>query len=136
MASKNAVSLIGRLGKDPEFYEGNGTQSARLAVATTEKWKDKTSGEWKEKTEWHQVVVFGTQAIYASKHLTKGSMVAIEGSLRTDKYVDANGVEKFATKVIGRDLQGLDRKQSGQSEPQAPKPENKAQNPMDDDIPF
>ena len=136
MASKNAVSLIGNLGKDPDFKDNGNTQSARLAVATAEKWKDKNTGDWKDHTEWHQVVVFGTQAIYASKYLSKGSMVAVEGALRTEKYTDSNGIEKWTTKIICRDLQGLDKKPATQSPKEPKQSYNQNQNNMDDDIPF
>lgn len=136
MASKNAVSIIGSLGRDPEFKDNGNTQSARLAVATSEKWKDKATGEWKENTEWHSVVVFGPQAIYASKYLSKGSLVSVDGSLKTSKYVDTSGVERYTTQIMGRDLQGLDKKPSTQS-PQEPKQSyNQHQNNADDDIPF
>lgn len=135
MASKNAVSLIGTLGKDPDFKDAGSTQSARLSVATSEKWKDKATGEWKENTEWHSVVVFGVQATYASKYLSKGSLVAIEGSLKTSKYTDANGVDKYSTQIICRDLQGLDKKPKQEEKPQY-NPQEIKESYTDDDIPF
>lgn len=140
MASKNAVSLIGNLGKDPEFNESGNTQSARLSVATVEKWKDKVSGEWKEITEWHKVVAFGSQAIYASKYLHKGSMVAIDGHLKTSKYSDSNGIEKYSTQIIARELQGLDKKpdtqQSSQQDTNKYSNKPKQQHDQYNDIPF
>lgn len=135
MPSKNAVSLIGYLGKDPEFSDNNSVQSARLTLATSEKWKDKNSGEWKEKTEWHNISIFGNQAVYASKYLSKGSLVAIEGSLKTDKYTDKNGIERYATKILAREIQGLD-KNPASTQKSEPAPQNQQYNASDDDIPF
>jgi single-strand DNA-binding protein len=103
--SVNKVILIGNLGKDPECRTmQNGNKVANLSLATSESWKDKGTGERKEKTEWHRVVVFGNLAEIAEKYLSKGSKVYVCGSLQTRKWSDSNGVEKYATEVV---LQGF-----------------------------
>jgi len=103
--SLNKVLLIGRLGNDPEIKQTqNGKNIARLSIATSDSWKDKTTGEKKEKTEWHKVVVFNEGLVNViQKYLKKGAQVYIEGQLNTNKYTDANGEEKFSTQII---LQG------------------------------
>lgn len=110
MASRgiNKVILVGNLGNDPDMkYANNGSAIARLSVATSEQWNDKTTGDKQERTEWHRVVFFGRLAEIAGEYLRKGSQVYIEGSLRTDKYTDANGVEKYSTDIVGREMQML-----------------------------
>jgi single-strand DNA-binding protein len=100
MASLNKVQLIGHLGRDPEIrYMPSGDAVASIAVATTDKWRDKQSGEQKEATEWHRVSAFGKLAEIMGEYLKKGSQVYIEGSLRTRKYTDKDGVEKYATDI-------------------------------------
>ena len=103
--SLNKVLLIGRLGNDPEIKQmTNGKNVARLSVATSETWKDKNSGERKEKTEWHRVVIFNEGLVgVVQQYLKKGSQVYIEGQIQTTKYTDNNGQEKYSTQVI---LQG------------------------------
>ncbi len=103
--SLNKVLLIGRLGNDPEIKQmQNGKSVARLSVATSESWKDKNSGERKEKTEWHRVVIFNEGLVsVVQKYLKKGAQVYIEGQLNTNKYTDSNGQEKYSTQVV---LQG------------------------------
>lgn len=100
--SVNKVILIGNLGKDPEIRTLNsGDRVANLRIATSEQWRDKASGERKEKTEWHQVVVFNENIVkVAENYLKKGSTVYIEGSLQTRKYTDAQGVEKYSTEIV------------------------------------
>lgn len=100
--SLNKVILIGSLGRDPEVKRmSNGNAVCNLSVATSESWKDKQSGERKEKTEWHRVVIFNDGlAGVAEKYLKKGSKVYIEGALQTRKYTDKDGVEKFSTEVV------------------------------------
>lgn len=104
MASRgvNKVLLIGFLGQDPEIrYMPGGSAVATLSMATSESWRDKQSGELKEKTEWHRVVVFGKPAEIAGEYLRKGSQVYIEGQLRTHKWFDEkNGVDRFSTEVV------------------------------------
>ena len=103
--SLNKVLLIGRLGNDPEIKQmQNGKSVARLSVATSESWKDKSSGERKEKTEWHRVVIFNEGLVgVVQKYLKKGAQVYIEGQLNTNKYTDSNGQEKYSTQIV---LQG------------------------------
>jgi len=100
--SVNKVILIGNLGKDPEIRTLNsGDRVCNLRIATSESWRDKTSGERKEKTEWHQVVIFNENIVkVAENYLKKGSTVYIEGSLTTRKYTDQQGVEKYTTEVV------------------------------------
>ncbi|QCI16768.1 single-stranded DNA-binding protein [Buchnera aphidicola (Aphis craccivora)] len=103
MASRgvNKVILIGHLGQDPEVrYMPNGNAVVNMTLATSENWKDKNTGETKEKTEWHRVVLFGKLAEIAGEYLRKGSQVYIEGSLQTRKWQDQNGLERYTTEVI------------------------------------
>ena len=156
MASLNKVQIIGNLGRDPDVrYLQNGDAVASLAVATTDKWTDKQSGEKREQTEWHRVSFFGKLGEICGKYLHKGSSVYIEGSLHTRKYTDKDGVEKFATEIKGASLQmlgGREQAQTGGQEPrqqaprqaaapaqrQAPAPQRGGSGfeDMDDDIPF
>ncbi|MBG6246688.1 ssDNA-binding protein (plasmid) [Candidatus Symbiopectobacterium sp. 'North America'] len=161
MASRgvNKVILVGNLGQDPEIrYMPNGGAVANLTLATSESWRDKQTGETKEKTEWHRVVLFGKLAEVAGEYLRKGSQVYIEGSLQTRKWTDQAGVEKYTTEVIvniGGTMQMLGGRQqnagnnSGWGQPQQPQsgnqeaagqPNSQANNtpPVDfeDDIPF
>src|SRR3954465_3386223 len=100
--SVNKVILIGNLGKDPEIRAmGSGDRMAQLSVATSEQWRDKGSGERKEKTEWHRVVIFNDNLVkVAESYLRKGSKVYVEGSLQTRKWTDQNGQEKYSTEVV------------------------------------
>ena len=114
----NKVQLIGNLGRDPEVRTmQNGNIVCNLNVATSEKWKDKSSGEQNEKTEWHRVVLFGPLADVAGKYLFKGSKVYLEGQLQTRKWTDQSGVEKYSTEVVCQGFGGklimLDSKDSG-----------------------
>ena len=159
--SVNKVILIGNLGKDPEIRTmQNGGKVANLSLATSESWKDKSTGERKEKTEWHRVVIFGNLADIAERYLKKGSKVYVSGSLQTRKWTDQSGTEKYTTEVVlqgyGGELTMLDGKggggggggmgddagggwDSGDSAP-APRSGGGAKRParddMDDDIPF
>jgi len=103
--SLNKVLLIGRIGNDPENKQmQNGKSVARLSVATSESWKDKSTGERKEKTEWHRVVIFNEGLVsVVQKYLKKGAQVYIEGQLNTNKYTDSSGQEKYSTQIV---LQG------------------------------
>jgi single-strand DNA-binding protein len=104
----NKVILVGNLGNDPEVrYTGSGTAIATLSVATSESWTDKQSGERQERTEWHRVKMFGKLAEIAGEYLKKGRQVYIEGSLRTEKYTDKSGVEKYSTDIVASDMQML-----------------------------
>jgi len=104
----NKVILVGNLGADPETRAmPSGSSVANLRIATSESWRDKTSGEQQERTEWHRVALFGRLAEIASEYLRKGSQVYIEGSLRTRKWQDKQGVERFSTEIVGSELQML-----------------------------
>src|SRR5581483_3167490 len=116
--SVNKVILIGNLGRDPEVRTlQNGGKVANLSLATSESWRDKSSGERKEKTEWHRVVIFGNLADIAEKYLKKGSKVYVSGSLQTRKWTDQSGTEKYTTEVVlqgfGGELTMLDGKGGG-----------------------
>ncbi len=106
--SVNKVILIGNLGKDPEIRTlGSGDRVANLRIATSETWRDKSSGERKEKTEWHQVVIFNENIVkVAENYLRKGSTVYVEGALQTRKYNDAAGVEKYSTEIVLQRFRG------------------------------
>ena len=104
----NKVILVGNLGADPETRAmPSGSSVANLRIATSESWRDKTSGEQQERTEWHRVALFGRLAEIASEYLRKGSQVYIEGSLRTRKWQDKQGQERFTTEIVGNELQML-----------------------------
>ena len=103
MASRgvNKVILVGNLGQDPEVrYMPNGGAVANITLATSESWRDKATGEMKEQTEWHRVVLFGKLAEVASEYLRKGSQVYIEGQLRTRKWTDQSGQDRYTTEVV------------------------------------
>ncbi len=150
MASRgvNKVIIVGNLGQDPEVrYLPNGGAVANITLATSESWRDKQSGETKEKTEWHRVVLFGKLAEVAGEYLRKGSQVYIEGKLTTRKWTDQAGVEKYTTEIhvnVGGTMQMLGGKQEGsqQSKPQKKQqqssqaPSNEPPMDFDDDIPF
>lgn len=119
--SVNKVILVGNLGRDPEIRSTqDGREIANLTVATSESWRDKSSGERREKTEWHRVVIFSDGLVNIAKnYLRKGSKVYVEGSLQTRKWTDQQGVEKFSTEVVlqgfGATLTMLDGKGAGES---------------------
>lgn len=156
MASRgvNKVIIVGRLGQDPEVrYAPSGAAFANLSVATSEQWRDKQTGEQKELTEWHRVVISGKLAEIAGEYLRKGSEVYLEGKLRTRKWTDQSGTEKYTTEIqvgINGTMQMLGGKQSGgeqaptsrnNGQPQRQAAQQQSQHsepPMDfdDDIPF
>ena len=104
----NKVILVGNLGKDPEIrYMSNGGAVANITLATSEAWKDKQSGEQQERTEWHNIVFFNRLAEIVGEFLKKGSQVYVEGALRTRKYTDKNGIERYATEVVANEMQIL-----------------------------
>lgn len=133
----NKAIIVGNLGADPEVrYTAGGTAICSLSVATSEQWTDKQSGEKQERTEWHRVKLFGRLAEIAGEYLKKGRTVYIEGSLRTDKYTDKQGVERYSTDIVASEMQmigGVDGKTERQDKPrqqrQAP-----AQAPASDDF--
>lgn len=163
----NKVIIVGTLGNDPEVrYSASGSAIANLSVATSEQWKDKQTGEKKEQTEWHRVVIFGKLAEFAAEYLRKGSQVYIEGQLRTRKWTDSNGVDRYTTEIVIPQMGGVmqmlggkrddsgqqqPRQQSGQQpqggwgtnpqqqqQPKQQSPQGGNEPPMDfdDDIPF
>ncbi|EDW0104234.1 single-stranded DNA-binding protein [Salmonella enterica subsp. salamae serovar 6,7:z:1,5] len=162
MASKgvNKVILVGNLGQDPEVrYMPNGGAVVNLSLATSDTWTDKQTGDKKERTEWHRVVLYGKLAEIASEYLRKGSQVYIEGALRTRKWTDQSGVEKYTTEVVvsqsgtmqmlgGRNSAGSGLQQGSWGQPQQPAapshsgtppqqhPANEPPMDFDDDIPF
>ncbi|MDD0839343.1 single-stranded DNA-binding protein [Curvibacter sp. HBC61] len=112
MASVNKVIIVGNLGRDPEIRTfPSGDQVANVTIATTDKWKDKQSGEMKEATEWHRVVFNGRLAEIVGQYLRKGSQVYVEGSLRTRKWTDQSGVEKYSTEIRADQMQMLGSRQ-------------------------
>lgn len=116
MASKNRVNLLGNLGRDPEHrLLANGTPVTTVSLATSEVWRDKQSGERQERTEWHRVIFFGELAKIAAEYLVKGSSIDIEGRLRTRKWTDKDGVERYATEIVAQELVmlGGKRKEGG-----------------------
>jgi len=147
MSSTNKAILLGRLGKDPEVRSTQaGTKCANFSVATSEKWKDKNTGEAKEKTEWHNVVVWGALASVCENYLKKGSQVYIEGKLQTRKWQDRDGQDKYTTEVVikgfGSNLVMCGGKNEGNGGGnQAPHPASSgasapSQADLDDEIPF
>lgn len=109
MVGINKATILGRLGNDPEMRTmPNGEPVAHLSVATSETWTDKTTGERKEATEWHRIVFYRRQAEVAGQYLHKGSLVYIEGKIKTRKWQDQNGQERYITEIIGDSLQMLD----------------------------
>jgi len=104
----NKVIIIGSLGRDPELRQtAGGSAVANLNIATTEAWKDKQTGEKKETTEWHRVVLFGKTAEIAGEYLKKGRTVYIEGRLQTRKWQDKDGADRYSTEIVGSDMQML-----------------------------
>lgn len=154
MASVNKVILVGNLGADPETrYMPNGDAVCNIRLATTESWKDKQSGEKKEITEWHRVVFYRKLAEIAGQYLKKGSQVYLEGRIRTRKWTDKEGQERYTTEIEANEMQMLGRREgmgdSGPREssgpsgsrPAAAKPAGNAPsgggfNDFEDDIPF
>ena len=139
MASVNKVILLGNLGRDPEvrFTQG-GTPVANFTMATTDRWSD-PSGEKKEKTEWHRIVVWGKQAEIAGEYLKKGRPVFIEGSLQTREWTDRDGNKRYTTEVRAQRLQLLGRPDDRGASGGAPPPEEAPDAPggfAEDDIPF
>lgn len=117
MATKGLckVILIGNLGQDPEVrYMPQGGAVANLSIATSESWRDKTTGEMKEQTEWHRVVIYQRLAEIAGEYLRKGSKVYIEGKLKTRKWTDKEGIERYTTEVVANELQLLDGRADNQ----------------------
>ena len=131
----NEAKIIGHLGRDPESKTlPGGDTVTNFSIATTEKWKDKNTGEAKEATEWHRISMFGKLADIAAKYLKKGSLVYVSGKLVTRKYTDANGVEKYSTEIKADTMKMLGGKADALPA-EAPAPATRPA-AMDDDIPF
>jgi single-strand DNA-binding protein len=106
MASVNKVILLGNLGRDPEMrYTTDGSAVCNLNIATSDQWRDKSSGEKQERTEWHRIVLFGRTAEIAGEYLKKGRSVYIEGRLQTRKWTDKDGIERYTTEIVGDRMQ-------------------------------
>ena len=149
MAGINKVIIVGNLGNDPEIRTmPNGEQVANITVATSESWTDKNTGEKKTQTEWHRIVIYRKLAEIAAQYLHKGSQVYVEGRLKTRKWQDNNGQDRYTTEIQGDNLQMLggrqdaaqnqppkqqDKQQKAQSKPQQSEPPMDA---FDDNIPF
>ena len=140
----NVAIVLGNVGTDPEVrYTPSGSAVANLSVATSESWKDKQSGETQERTEWHRVVFYNRLAEIVGEYVRKGSKVYINGSIRTRKWQDQNGTERYTTEIIANDMQMLDKK--GEHEEMMPTARTQASVPAEslsvgatseDDIPF
>lgn len=114
MAGVNKVIIVGNLGNDPEVrYSSNGSAIANISVATSDSWKDKTTGERQERTEWHRIVMFNRLGEIAGEYLKKGSKVYIEGKLQTRKWQDAQGQDRYSTEIVGDQMQMLDSRGGG-----------------------
>jgi single-strand DNA-binding protein len=150
MAGINKVILVGRLGKDPEVrYTQDGTAVASFSIATSEEWKDKNTGEKREKTEWHRIVAWRRLGEICGEYLSKGKQVYIEGKLQTRSW-EKDGVTRYTTEIVATDMQFLGSKDSSYSGPPGPRearPQNNNVNsppppgplyegPPEDDIPF
>ena len=140
MASVNKVILVGHLGADPETrFMPNGDAVANIRLATTESWKDKGTGEKKEITEWHRVVFFRKLAEIVGQYLKKGSAVYVEGRIRTRKWQDKEGQDRYTTEIEANEMQmlgGKSREEGQASTTQGPKQHSTSFDDMDDDIPF
>lgn len=144
----NKVILIGNLGRDPEVrYMPSGSAVTNVALATSHSWRDKQSGERQEKTEWHNIVFFNRLAEIAGEYLKKGSKIYVEGSLRTNKWQDKNGQDRYTTEIIANEMQMLDSRggtyspgssSSSATEASGTRKETVAEgiDDFDDDIPF
>jgi single-strand DNA-binding protein len=144
MAGINKVIIVGHLGKDPEVrYTPSGSAVANFSVATSETWKDKTTGEKKERTEWHRIVAWDKLGEICGEYLSKGRQVYVEGRLQTRSYDDKEGVKRYTTEIIATDVQFLGPKDSGGGRPSSsggapPRDTGGGPGPpvADDDIPF
>jgi single-strand DNA-binding protein len=143
MSSVNKVIILGTLGRDPESrFMQSGDKVVNMSIATSEKWTDRKSGERKEKTEWHRVVIFDPNiAEIADKYLKKGSPVYLEGQLQTRKWTDQSGVEKFSTEIVLQRFRGsivlLGKSGGGSTDDYAPAPKaGGGDYDLDDEVPF
>lgn len=135
MASVNRVVIVGNLGRDPETrYTADGAAITNASIATMDRWKDKNTGETKEATEWHRVVFFNRLAEIAGEYLKKGSAVYIEGKLKTRKWTDKSGADKYTTEIVADQMQMLGSRD--RQERAAPQATDQMAPNDDDDIPF
>jgi single-strand DNA-binding protein len=134
----NKVIIVGNLGQDPENrFMPSGSAVTNFTVATNEQWKDKETGEQKKRTEWHKVAMFGKLAEIAAEYLRKGSMVYVEGKLRTRKWQDKDGNDRYTTEIIADEMQMLGgRSQAANDAPKGRPEPAPAPDDFDDDIPF
>ncbi len=132
----NKVILVGNLGNDPEVRAtAGGVRVANISVATSESWMDKNSGQRQERTEWHRVVFFNRLAEIVEQYLTKGSKVYVEGSLRTNKWQDQNGQDRYTTEIVASDMQMLDSRAGGMGDGQPQSTNYQSTAPMDPPAP-
>ena len=142
MAGVNKAIIVGNLGNDPEIrYSANGNAIASISVATSDRWKDKNTGEQQERTEWHRVKLFGRLAELAGEYLKKGSQVYIEGRIQTSKYQDKDGNDRWSTEIVARDMTFLGGRtgagdSQGASPTSSPQRDSAPSGDFDDDIPF
>ncbi len=142
MAGVNKAIIIGRLGRDPELrYTPGGVAVANFSVATSEEWKDKDSGEKRERTEWHRIVAFARLGEICGEYLAKGRQVYIEGRIQTRDWEDQNGVKRYTTEIVASQMQMLGgRDNAGPARPESPPIPEYPGTPVtgtdDDDIPF
>ncbi len=152
----NQAQIIGHLGRDPEIrYLPSGEAVANFSVATTEKWKDKATGELKEATEWHRITTFGRQAEICGEYLRMGSQVFVQGKITTKKYTDKDGIERYSTEIRASDVRFVGGRKDGEGQGHGRAPQQRQAAPqrqqrpsaqqqhqgggfddMDDDIPF
>lgn len=135
----NKVILVGNLGKDPEVrYTANSTAVANVTIATSEQWKDKQSGQTQERTEWHNVVFYNRLAEIVGEYLKKGSQIYVEGSLRTRKWQDKEGNDRYTTEIIASEMQMLGGRGEERQEKTRDEKPSKSENfdELDQDIPF
>ena len=134
----NKVFLIGHLGQDPEVrYTASGSAVANVSLATTESWKDKTTGEKQDKTEWHRVIFFARLAEIVGQYLKKGSQVYVEGRLQTRKWQDKNGQDKYTTEIVASEMQMLGGKSGGNDRNSGDDPEpSVTPDDFNDPLPF
>ena len=135
-SSLNKVMLIGRLGKDPELKETDRSSICKLTLATDEGWKDKNTGEWKEKTEWHNIVIFGKRAEWAAEWLSKGALVYVDGKITTDKWEDKDGNTRYTTKIVAFSVQPLSKMNKSDGGSNSGNTGKTASDPDDEAIPF
>lgn len=138
MSSVNKVILVGRIGQEPDLkYTAKGEAAVNLSLATSERWKDKATSEQKELTEWHRISLFGKQAEIAGQYIKKGSMLYVEGKIRSKKYTDKQGIERVAFEIIAENFKMLGGKSDDSAPKQMAKPSAKQEDNFQDlDVPF